>query len=242
MEVHPPHQPLHSWKDFWIHLGTITIGLLIAISLEQSVEKLHHLHQRHQLEEQLRGEGERNIAIVEYDQRYFAALRTWELCLRRNVDANRASGGKAKLPYLPDLVPRSPTVPSDSVWMTAKESQLTVLLPPSEAAMYARLELQHRFLQDAVDRWLLTKTEVEAFENNFDDAEHGSLPDLGRMNSDQLSAYSMLLTKDVTVRDDVVYRLKMFLALDEAVLHGAKTEVEMVTYAQANLNKDAPRR
>jgi hypothetical protein len=41
MEVHPPHAPLHSWKDFWIHLGTITIGLLIAISLEQSVEALH---------------------------------------------------------------------------------------------------------------------------------------------------------------------------------------------------------
>ena len=48
LDVHIPHAT-HTWKDFWIHLGTITAGLLIAISLEQSVEKLHHLYQRHEL-------------------------------------------------------------------------------------------------------------------------------------------------------------------------------------------------
>ena len=39
LDVHMPHES-HTWKGFWIHLGTITIGLLIAISLEQGVEKL----------------------------------------------------------------------------------------------------------------------------------------------------------------------------------------------------------
>jgi len=48
IDVHAPHGGVHTWKDFWIHLGTITLGLLIAISLEQSVEWMHHLHQRHQ--------------------------------------------------------------------------------------------------------------------------------------------------------------------------------------------------
>jgi len=41
IDVHAPHGGLHTWKDFWIHLGTITLGLLIAISLEQSVEWVH---------------------------------------------------------------------------------------------------------------------------------------------------------------------------------------------------------
>src|ERR1700679_1124416 len=95
MDVHAPHATIHTWKDFWIHLGTITIGLLIAISLEQSGEALHHLPQRHQLEEDLRAEGERNVEIIQKDERLFAALRTWELDLRKNVDAMRASGGKA---------------------------------------------------------------------------------------------------------------------------------------------------
>jgi hypothetical protein len=65
MEVHPPHQPLHSWKDFWIHLGTITIGLLIAIGLEQSVEALHHHHERRVLEADLRTEAGKNLILMD---------------------------------------------------------------------------------------------------------------------------------------------------------------------------------
>ena len=44
IDVHAPHGGMHTWKDFWIHLGTIAAGLLIAISLEQGVEALHRLH------------------------------------------------------------------------------------------------------------------------------------------------------------------------------------------------------
>lgn len=31
LEVHPHYEAAHSWKDFFIHLGTITIGLLLAL-------------------------------------------------------------------------------------------------------------------------------------------------------------------------------------------------------------------
>ncbi len=55
MEVHELHERLHSWKDFWIDLGTITIGLLIALGLEAGVEQIHHVEQRHELEEELPG-------------------------------------------------------------------------------------------------------------------------------------------------------------------------------------------
>jgi hypothetical protein len=34
VEIHPPHGSIHSWKDFLIQLGTITAGVLIALSLE----------------------------------------------------------------------------------------------------------------------------------------------------------------------------------------------------------------
>ncbi len=232
MEVHAPHEPLHTWRDFWVHLGTITIGLLIAISLEQSVEALHHLHQRHQLEEDLRAEGERNVEIVQKDQQEFAAMREWELGLRKNVDAMRASGGKVGFSYAANPVPGQPTVPSDSVWTTAKESMLVVQLPRTEAEMYSRLDLQHKLLQDRIDHWLEVKAEMKEFEDNFDDAEPGSEPDLSRMSADELRSYSMLLTKDVAARDDVQFRLNNFLRLDRAVLEGARTEGEMLEKAQ----------
>ncbi len=231
MEVHAPQEPLHSWKDFWIHLGTITIGLLIAISLEQSVEALHHVHERHQLERDLRAEGERNVDIIGKDAGVLTATRAWELSLRRNVDAMRASGGKAGLAYIADPVPQPPTVPTDSVWTTAKESMLVVLLPRSEAEMYSRLDLQHKLLQDRIDHWLELKTEVKEFEDNFDDAAPGSMPDLSRMSADELHSYSMLLTKEIAARDDVASRLNSFVRLDRAVLEGARTETEMIDKA-----------
>ena len=30
LEVHPPQHAAHSWRDFFIHIATIVIGLLIA--------------------------------------------------------------------------------------------------------------------------------------------------------------------------------------------------------------------
>jgi hypothetical protein len=42
LDVHPPHERIRSWKDFVLHLLTITIGLLIALALEAAVESLHH--------------------------------------------------------------------------------------------------------------------------------------------------------------------------------------------------------
>jgi hypothetical protein len=44
LDVHPPHEPIRSWKDFTLHLLTITIGLLIALALEAAVQSLHHRH------------------------------------------------------------------------------------------------------------------------------------------------------------------------------------------------------
>lgn len=44
MDIHPPSQPVHTVKDFLLHLLTITVGLFIALSLEAAVESLHHRH------------------------------------------------------------------------------------------------------------------------------------------------------------------------------------------------------
>jgi hypothetical protein len=41
MEFHAPAGPIHSIKDFFVHLGIVTIGILIALGLEQLVEAHH---------------------------------------------------------------------------------------------------------------------------------------------------------------------------------------------------------
>jgi hypothetical protein len=60
LDVHPPPEPIHGWRDFLLHLFTITIGLLIALSLEGCVEWQHHRHLVHEAEASLHDEIQNN--------------------------------------------------------------------------------------------------------------------------------------------------------------------------------------
>ena len=42
LDVHPAHHAASTWRDFFVHIATIVIGLLIAVGLEQTVEYFHH--------------------------------------------------------------------------------------------------------------------------------------------------------------------------------------------------------
>jgi hypothetical protein len=64
LDIHPPHHAATTRRDFFIHIATIVIGLLIAIGLEQSVEAIHHRHQRNELTEHMRAEAERNLPVI----------------------------------------------------------------------------------------------------------------------------------------------------------------------------------
>jgi hypothetical protein len=63
LDVHAPHQPVHSWKDFLVHIAAISIGLLIAVGLEQTVELFHHRHQVAEMRRSLADERRINEVI-----------------------------------------------------------------------------------------------------------------------------------------------------------------------------------
>jgi hypothetical protein len=44
MEIHPPEAPVHSIRDFVVHLLMISLGVLIALGAEGIVEAVHHRH------------------------------------------------------------------------------------------------------------------------------------------------------------------------------------------------------
>jgi hypothetical protein len=56
LDVHPPHEKMHGFKDFLLHLFTITVGLLIALALEGCAERWHHRELRREADENLRQE------------------------------------------------------------------------------------------------------------------------------------------------------------------------------------------
>src|SRR5689334_2536863 len=64
IEVHPPHENVHTWRQFLIHIAAITIGLLIAIGHEQTVVYFHHRHQLQEARRELTAELEENRRVV----------------------------------------------------------------------------------------------------------------------------------------------------------------------------------
>ncbi len=82
LDVHAPHESIHTWKSFFIHIAAIAIGLLIAVTLEQSVEYLHHRHQLHQSREALRSELTQDKKIFEHN---IALLQSAEASMEANT-------------------------------------------------------------------------------------------------------------------------------------------------------------
>jgi hypothetical protein len=64
LDIHDAHHAASTWKDFFIHIATIVLGLLIAVSLEQGVEYIHHRRQLAEARKELA--IERKINIVRF--------------------------------------------------------------------------------------------------------------------------------------------------------------------------------
>ena len=64
LDVHPPHTRMHGFWDFALHLFTITIGLLIALSLEGCVERHHQRELVHDAQDALRTEIDHNSKVI----------------------------------------------------------------------------------------------------------------------------------------------------------------------------------
>lgn len=72
LDVHAPHQKMEGFRDFLLHLLTITIGLLIALGLEGCVEWQHHRNLVREAEDDMRGEIAQNLGTVTSLQRQIA--------------------------------------------------------------------------------------------------------------------------------------------------------------------------
>jgi hypothetical protein len=49
LDVHPPHKSIEGVGEFFLHLFTITVGLLIAVGIEAAVERHQAIWQGHLL-------------------------------------------------------------------------------------------------------------------------------------------------------------------------------------------------
>jgi hypothetical protein len=152
LDVHAPHEVVHTWKDFFIHIATIVIGLLIAIGLEQTVEVLHHRHQVAEAREALRLELDQNRRayadrISEFHRQTAALLNNINVLryVQQHSDARQES--------LPGILVWHAVRGdfTESAWKTAQQSNVTALMP-----------------QDEVRRYTLTYDRIEQVAKSFD--------------------------------------------------------------------------
>ena len=234
LDVHPPHHAASTWRDFFIHIATIVIGLCIAVGLEQTVEFFHHRHQRHQLEEDIRDEAQRNIARIQANQKSFAVYIAW---YRDVLKAGREATPSAD--FVTFVVPprvnsASAGRPLDNVWVAAKASAAIAVLPREEVETFGRVSNYAEQAEKAVDAREAARA-----------AEHAVLSRLGLTlapgetvrvtpeNRDELmravalhaEGYRQLSTADA-----------VWEGSSDAVLHGVRSLDEMAPYISRALD------
>jgi hypothetical protein len=139
LDVHKPHGTVHTWKDFFIHLGTIAIGLLIAIGLEQSVEALHHRRQAREMAFKLHQESTDNLEVIAYDLKgcdqqlsaIAANVESLKLLGIRHSDTNWSPVTLAPIRFF---------VPVETAWLMMRDGALLPLVPDLLAENYWKLD------------------------------------------------------------------------------------------------------
>lgn len=143
LDVHPSPHAAHGWRDFFVHIVTIVIGLLIALGLEQLAEGIHHRSEVREAREAIAQERTAN-------QRVFATTTDW---FRR--ETKRFQTNLAVLQYLqqhPDAAPATwpgtinwhcfITTFSAAAWQTAQHLGVTARMHPADVRRLEQLYYQ----------------------------------------------------------------------------------------------------
>lgn len=144
LDVHPPHESAHSWRDILIHLFTITLGLLIALSLEGVVEWQHHRHLVHDAEASLHAEIKDNAGGISLS---LDELHKQQVFLTKDVRILQAVVDTGKFPADHHMQVGYGIAPLASVsWKTAQSTGALSYMPYDLAQDYSALYMQQDLL------------------------------------------------------------------------------------------------
>ena len=164
IDVHAPHESVHTWTDFFIHIGTIAVGLLLAIGLEQTVEVIHHAHERRALIESFHHECAANLKVFDLDLDIVRGNVAWarsSLALLRNATPQNG--------YITVTLPPETRgglrAPSRSVWSVARSSGKVELLPENLAEIFDRVDNDGAHFNDMVQASLAAGQRIDSFKD-----------------------------------------------------------------------------
>jgi hypothetical protein len=152
LDVHPPHHAASSWRDFFVHIATIVIGLCIAVGIEQTVEHFHNRRLVAETREALKVELEDNHRLF---ARYVQDFH-WETATLENdmlvLDYLQQHPGtpQEKLPGVLSWRWARANF-NHAVWDTARQTAVTGLMPQDEITREERLYDELQIATDSDD-------------------------------------------------------------------------------------------
>lgn len=156
MDVHPPHSPIHSVKEFMIHLLAITIGLLIALGLESVVSWMHHRHQAREAREEIRQEIKLNRDMVGKDLDSIPGEMKYLDGITAQLEAEKA-GGEAK--PMPDYNRYFPLF-LNSAWQTANSTGTLRYMEYAQVKQYSAIYAEQTLAGDELERAVAVRREL----------------------------------------------------------------------------------
>lgn len=134
MDIHAPMEPIHSWRDIALHLGIITIGLLIALSLEGLVEHIHHRHLVAEARANIHQELEDNLQAAQKD---LGLVQTNIETMQANIEAIHQLEKHPKDFHRSVRNSMSFDSIEDAAWRTARDTGALSYMPYDEVQRYS---------------------------------------------------------------------------------------------------------
>jgi hypothetical protein len=202
LDLHAPHESIHTLKSFLIHIAAIVVGLIIAVGLEQAVELVHHRHQVAVTREALRLERDSNRKNFVDDSRVWR----WENAeLQNNL---------LVLKYLQEH-PRTPQEALPGIlrwgllnagydrasWEAANQTGITILMPRQEVAEAANLYSNLQRVSDMGANTWLAVNDAERYTLLDSDPSHLSIAAIGEEITLTENALTKLFIKGVALQN-----------------------------------------
>jgi hypothetical protein len=146
LDVHAPHDRIHTRKEFLIHIAAITIGLLIALGLEGTVEWLHHKAQARHALLLLQQEVENNRSLLQQNMANNDAVEREhrnDLAVLKRVRAGPSSNDE-QLVFV-----RSFNASASAAWKVVHESGAAAYIPYEVMAQFEEIYTA----QDMIDQF-----------------------------------------------------------------------------------------
>ncbi len=239
LEPHAPEKPIHSWRDFLVHIGAIAVGLLLALGLEQAVELVHHRHLRAEMETRIHGALEADLKI---DADSFVQLRgnlAYLTELRNAVTARiDGAGAPAQPPLLDRRIALFIIFPGLAPYEAAQSNGSVALLEEGRIRLFNRLSFARQLMLVARDHFFSETVRLESFQRRFVDA-HGFMAmnavttavDVTRLSKPELVEYRERIADLIAATEQLRSRIDLFDLEVRSLLNGASSESQLLDEA-----------